>query len=139
MVCCRLVVIVQIRRLAVVFLLLYKIFNKTHVWSHCKEFSKKKNGRAVYSAAKDYTLGKEHSSIATAAADRIIREATYHGEERNWTYQHYHTKMVEQFQILEEYKELGHHAGLTDKQKVDRSPCSLPNIDCTMTWRFNPI
>ena len=87
---------------AVVFLLLYKIFNKTHVWSHCKEFSKKKNGRAVYFAAKEYTLGKEHSSIATAAADRIIREATYHGEERNWTYQHYHTKMVEQFQILEE-------------------------------------
>ena len=99
---------------ALLFTILHKIFAKTPVWSHCRGFADAKNGRAVYNAAREYTIGKDYTSIATKAAVKTIQDATYHGEERNWDFAKFHTKLIEAFQILEDFEHAGLHNGLTE-------------------------
>jgi hypothetical protein len=78
---------------------------KGPAWAYISNFDRTRNGRGAIRALKEHYEGPAAMSATKAAAYDLIRNASYNGEKRNWTFEQYITTFQKSHQILLEYGE----------------------------------
>jgi hypothetical protein len=86
-------------------------------YAYGKAFLKLGDGRRGYYALKEHYLGPNGVTDQSSAAETEIRNLTYNGEGRRWTFEKYATAMKEQHGILDQLREHG-YAGRDETTKV---------------------
>lgn len=86
-------------------------------YTYGKAFLKKGEGRVGYYALYNHYLGVNSVNDQSSAAETAIRNLTYNGEGRRWTFEKYATTMKEQHGILDDLKTHG-YAGRDETTKV---------------------
>ena len=86
-------------------------------WTYIKPFAKARDGRKAWMALFNHYLGPNNVQNQAAQAERTLRALTYVKETRNFTFETYITKTVEQHVILEGLMEYGYQ-GIDDGTKV---------------------
>ena len=86
-------------------------------WTYIKPFAKSRDGRKAWMALFNHYLGPNNVQHQAAQAEKTLRAITYVKDTRNWTFETYVTKMVEQHVILEGLTEYG-YKGIDNGTKV---------------------
>jgi hypothetical protein len=86
-------------------------------WTYIKPFAKSRDGRKAWMALFNHYLGPNNVQNQAAQAEKTLRALTYVKDSRNFTFETYVTKTVEQHGILEGLTEYGYQ-GIDDGTKV---------------------
>ena len=86
-------------------------------WTYIKPFAKSCDGHKAWMALVNHYLGPNNVQHQAAQAEKTLRTITFVKDTRNWTFETYITKMVEQHVILEGLTEYG-YKGINEGTKV---------------------
>ena len=106
-------------------------------WTYIKPFAKSRDGRKAWMASFNHYLGPNNVQHQAAQAKRTLRAITYVKDTRNWTFETYVTKMVEQHVTLAgltEYGYMGIDVGTTIRLFLDG--ITAPELEVVKTRIF---
>ena len=101
---------------AAVWKIMYQVFFETEGWTWISSFQASQNGRGAFLAFQTHYLGGGTQNLLLQNAKELIRDITYNGESRSFTFENYvslHKKAHEQ---IEQYGDAEDR--MSNKQKV---------------------
>ena len=96
---------------------LYAMFHKNRVWIHAKATNADKNGRKCYWILHRQLLGKNHVDTMATKAETTLKNLTYEGESKNFTFVKYSDSHKMQHVVMDHLKPYG-YLGMDERSKV---------------------
>ena len=93
------------------------IFQEHESWTYLKPARKTRNGRMAFRTVYDHYLGPNNVDHMANIAERRLRDVSYMGEKRNWTFEKFVMVHKEQHHVLISLEEHG-YKGIDERSKV---------------------
>ena len=84
-----------------------------------KQWTKTTDGRAAYLALETFLLGNGHATSQINAAEKLLATTTFQHNKKGWTIKDYVTTHIQGYATIHEQMELGNHAGMHERRRVD--------------------
>jgi hypothetical protein len=107
--------------------ILLGIFRNTPAYTYIEKFERKRDGRGAYWALFDHYLGQHQVSHMVDKALLALEKARYTGETRNFNWEKYVNKHVENHNILDSMVGRGDFMGFSERQRINKL---LEGIHC---------
>ncbi len=81
----------------------------TDAWTYVKSGQRQKDGRLAYMTLKAHFLGRNYQQSQQTIHENILRNTTYHGEQKKMNFQKYSTRIYDSLQALNGMKADGYN------------------------------